>query len=143
MDGGEKGMALDAFLKQNKKKSENVKIAASPDFVNEKGDVIEWEIRPLRTKEAEKIRSACSSYGKGGKVTVNQALFNQMVAALCTVYPNLNDRELQDSYGVMGAEDLICELLDKDGVFQTYVKKCLEISGYAESDAELVEEAKN
>lgn len=136
-------MALDAFLKKNKKQSENVRIAASTAFADEKGKVIEWEIRPLKTKEAEKIRAACSSYGKGGKVTVNQALFNQMVAARCTVYPNLNDKELQDSYGVMGAEDLICELLDKDGEFQAYVKKCLEISGYDQTDAELVEEAKN
>ena len=64
------------------------------------------------------------------------------MAAACTVFPNLNDAELQDSYGVMGAEELITEMLDKDGEFQAYVKKCLEVSGY-ENNAELVEEAKN
>lgn len=136
-------MALDAFLKQNKKKSENVKMAASTAFVDEEGNAIEWEIRPLHTKEAEKIRAACSSYGKGGKVTVDQALFNKMVASRCTVYPNLKDKNLQDSYGVMGEDDLICEMLDKDGEFQAYVKKCLEVSGYTQTDGELVEEAKN
>lgn len=136
-------MALDAFLKENKRQNKNTKIAASTAFVDEKGNVIEWEIRPLKTREAEKIRAACNSYGKGGKVKVDQARFNQMVAATCTVYPNLNDKNLQDSYGVMGAEELICEMLDKDGEFQVYVKKCLEISGYDQTDAELVEEAKN
>lgn len=43
----------------------------------------------------------------------------------------------------MGAEDLIVEMLDNDGEYQAYVKKCMEISGYNQNDAELVEEAKN
>lgn len=136
-------MALEAFLRQNKRETKNVKVAASTAFVDAKGNAIEWEVRPLKTNEAENIRKICSKYEKGGKVKVDQALFNKMVAARCTVYPNLKDKTLQDSYGVMGEEDLICEMLDKDGEFQEYVKKCFEVSGYKQTDAELVEEAKN
>ena len=135
-------MALVAFLKQNKKTTDTVKFAASKAFVDENGKPVEWEIKPLKSREADKIRSECSTYGKGGKVKSDTAKFNRAVAAACTVFPNLNDAELQDSYEVMGAEELITEMLDKDGEFQAYVKKCLEVSGY-ENNAELVEEAKN
>lgn len=135
-------MALVAFLKQNKKTTDTVKFAASKAFVDENGKPVEWEIKPLKSREADKIRSECNTYGKGGKVKSDTAKFNRAVAATCTVFPNLNDAELQDSYGVMGAEELITEMLDKDGEFQAYVKKCLEVSGY-ENNAELVEEAKN
>lgn len=135
-------MALVAFLKQNKKTTDTVKFAASKAFVDENGKPVEWEIKPLKSREADEIRSKCNTYGKGGKVKSDTAKFNRAVAAACTVFPNLNDAELQDSYGVMGAEELITEMLDKDGEFQAYVKKCLEVSGY-ENNAELVEEAKN
>lgn len=136
-------MALAAFLKQNKVEVGNIKFAASQSFLDEKGNPIEWTLRPMTSKAAESIRKACQSYGRGGKVIVDSSKFNRMVAAYCTVEPNLNDAELQDSYGVMGAEDLIVEMLDNDGEYQAYVKKCMEISGYNQNDAELVEEAKN
>ena len=136
-------MALAAFLKQNKKETGNIKFVASQKFVDKKGNPIEWTLRAMTSKDAERIRKACQSYGKGGKVNVDTAKFNRMVAANCTVEPNLKDAELQDSYGVMGEEDLIVEMLDNDGEYQAYVKKCMEISGYNQSDAELVEEAKN
>ena len=133
---------LELFLKQNKKETENVKYAASKNFVDENGKPIEWEIRAIKSKEAENIRSACNKIVKGKPVTDN-AKFNAMFASKCTVYPNLNDAFLQDSYGVMSASDLITEMLDNDGEYQNYVKNCLEVSGYDGSDAELVEEAKN
>lgn len=136
-------MALAAFLKQNKKETGNIKFVASQKFVDDNGKPLEWTLRPMTSKDAERIRKACQSYGKGGKVNVDTARFNRMVAANCTVEPNLKDAELQDSYGVMGEEDLIVEMLDNDGEYQAYVRKCMEISGYNQSDAELVEEAKN
>jgi hypothetical protein len=134
---------LSAFLKQNKKETSNVKYAASKAFLNDDGTPIEWEIKPAKTKVVENIRSQCSEIGKGGKVKVDNAKFNRLIAAACTVYPNLNDAELQDSYGVIGAENLITEMLDNDGEYQKYIAKCLEASGYDRNDAELVEEAKN
>ena len=134
---------FEAFLNQNKKKQKNVKVVASKAFVGNEGKPLEWEIRQLKSKEADYIRNDCTSVGKGGKVVMDGAKFNRMVAAKCTVYPNLNDKELQDSYGVMGAEELIQEMLDNDGEFQEYVGKILEISGYGKTDTELEEEAKN
>lgn len=135
-------MALEAFLRQNKKETKEVEIVASKAFVDENGNPIKWKIRPLKTREAESIRKSVNTYKKNGAVDVDTAEFNRKVAATCTVYPDLKNAELQNSYGVMGDEDLIVEMLDNDGEYQNYVKKCLEISGY-EDEKELVEEAKN
>lgn len=133
---------LKAFLKQNKKTTGTIKIVASENFIGEDGKPMEWEVRPLKSKEADEIRAQCTTM-KGKKPVVDSAKFNRMVAAKCTVFPNLNDKELQDSYGVLGAEELIQELLDTDGEYQMYCKKVLELSGYDKSDAELIDEAKN
>lgn len=134
---------FEAFLKQNKKQDETVKFAASRSFLDADGKPLEWELRPLKSKEAANIRKLTNKMGKGGKMTVDNDTFNRMAAAKATVFPDLDDKELQDSYGVMCAEDLIVEMLDKDGEFQEYVKRVMEISGYNISDTELVADAKN
>lgn len=133
---------LKAFLKQNKKTTDTIKYAASRSFVDEEGKPLEWEIRPLKSREADAIRKECMSLN-GKRAFVDSGKFNRMAAARCTVFPNLNDKELQDSYGVLGAEELIQELLDNDGEYQMYCKKVLELSGYDKADEELIEEAKN
>lgn len=133
---------LTAFLKQNKKEMGNVKIAASENFVNADGKIVEWEIRPLKTKEAENIRAQCTTSRKGER-KIDAERFNRLIAAACTVYPDLDDTKLQDSYGVMGAENLIQEMLDVDGEYQSYIAKIMEISGYNQTMKELIDEAKN
>ena len=134
---------FEAFLKQNKKQDETMKFAASMSFTDKNGRPLEWEIRPLKSKEAASIRKLTNKIGKGGWVDVDNETFNRMAAAKATVFPDLNDKELQDSYGVMCAEDLIVEMLDKDGEFQEYVKNVMAVSGYNITDTELVKEAKN
>ena len=75
---------LNAFFKKNKKERATVKYAASKDFVDEEGKVMEWEIRPLKSKEADRIREECTSIeAKGKKVAVDNGKFNRMVAAAC------------------------------------------------------------
>lgn len=134
---------LTAFLKQNKQERATIKIAASESFRNADGSLLLWEIRPLKSKEAENIRMQCTSMSKKGERKIDTEKFNRMVAAKCTVFPNLDDKDLQDSYGVMGAENLIQEMLDVDGEYQEYIKKILDISGYDKTMEDLVEEAKN
>lgn len=133
---------LSAFLKQNKKDSDkNEYFAASKKFVDEDGKPIMWEIRPITSREAEKIRSECNQV-VGKKIITDNAKFNRKIAAACTVFPNLLNAELQDSYGVCEPEDLIMEMLDSDFEYQQYVKKVMELCGYAKTDQELVDEAK-
>lgn len=134
---------LGAFLKENKKEQNTRKIVASAAFTDEQGNPVEWEIRQLKSKELDYLRKECSSVKKGGEVQVDTQKFNAMVASRCTIYPNLNDRELQDSYHVMGAENLIVELLDVAGDYNNYVAAIMKFSNMDKTDKELVEEAKN
>lgn len=135
---------LSSFLKQNRKDDKVIKYVASNSFVDEKGKPIAWEIRPLKSKDIESIRDASTKIVKNGKeVKFDNSKFNRMIAVACTVYPDLTNKELQDSYGVMDAEQLILELLDKAGEYQAYINKIFDISGYDKDMNELVEEAKN
>jgi hypothetical protein len=60
----------------------------------------------------------------------------------CTVYPDLNNVELQESYGVMGAEALLKKML-LPGEYTDYKAKVMEVNGYDMSMEELVDDAKN
>lgn len=134
---------LSAFLKENKKGYGTMKIVASDAFVDGDGKPIEWEIRKLKSKELDSIRKECSTVKKGGEIDVDTRKLNSMIASRCTVFPNLNDKELQDSYGVMGADSLITEMLDVAGDYNNYVSAIMHFSGLDKSYKDLTEEAKN
>lgn len=140
---------LQAFLKQNAVANENVKFVASKRFVDPKTqEPLEWEIKGISSQEDESLRKASTKKiptpGKRGQFT-QETDYNKYVGLLattCTVYPNLNDKELQDSYGVMGADSLLKEML-LPGEYANYLEKVQEVCGFDVSLDELVEEAKN
>ena len=55
--------------------------------------------------------------------------------------PHLNDAGLQQSYGALGAEQLITTMLTA-AEFEDYSTKVLQVNGF-QSGEEMVEEAKN
>ena len=65
-----------------------------------------------------------------------------LLACTCTVFPNLNDAQLQNSYGVMCADELLKAML-LPGEYADYLMKVQEICGFDKSTQELVDEAKN
>ena len=64
-----------------------------------------------------------------------------MIAA-SVVYPDLYNKELQDSYGVTTPEDLLLEMVDDPAEYNEFVKFVQDMSGF-ESMSEKVDEAKN
>ena len=137
---------LKAFL--NPIKEENAKYVVSKRFLDDNGKPIEWEIKALTSEEDENLRKMCTKRvpiaGKRGQYTQDLDV-NKYVGLLvssCTVYPNLNDKELQDGYKVMGADALLKVML-KPGEYTEYARKVQEINGFDLSMDELVEEAKN
>ena len=64
------------------------------------------------------------------------------LASKCTVFPNLNDKELQDSYHVMGADTLLKAMLTA-GEYANYLEKVQEVNGFDVPMEELVEDVKN
>lgn len=139
---------LSCFLSQNAVKAENVRFVASRRFMDEKKKPVEWELCCVTSTEDEAIRKECTRRvpvpGRKGQYT-QETDFNQYLgrlAARCTVFPNLNDKELQDSYHVMGADVLLKTMLTA-GEYAGYLEKVQEVNGFDVTLQEAVEEAKN
>lgn len=135
------------FMAGNVVKEETVKYVASKRFAV-KGKPVEWEIKAIDSDLDEAIRKECTKKvpvaGKRGQYTqeTDTDKYLGKMCAACTVYPNLNDAELQDSYGVKSADALLKKML-KAGEYTEYKAKVMEVNGYDMSMEELVEEAKN
>lgn len=106
-----------AFMAGNVVKLENKKIVVSKRFKDENGKPIEWEIRAITTDENDEImRKSMVNVpivGQRGAVTreLDQIKYKAALLAESVVYPDLNDAELQDSYGVKTPEALIKKML--------------------------------
>lgn len=50
---------LTAFLAQNAKQVENVKLVVSDRFTDEDGKPLEWEVRCISSREDETLRRDC------------------------------------------------------------------------------------
>ena len=140
---------LSAFLKKNKKEKKTTEYPATKSLCDENGEPLKWTIRALTTKESERIREECTTEipvtGKPGmyrnKVNTHKLLTKMICAAV--VYPDLNAVELQNSYGVMCAEDLIDEMVDNPDEFGNFAAFVQQYSGFEETLQEKVDEAKN
>jgi len=136
------------FMKSNKIQKQNVMHPVTKSLTDEKGNPLMWEIKPLTTKENEAIREACTVdvpvKGKPNmyrpKVDMNKYQTKLICAAI--VSPDLNNTELQNSYGVMTPEDLIKEMVDDPAEYTDLMLFIQQISGFKTLQEE-VEEAKN
>ena len=141
-------MTLSAFLSENAIPVENIKFAASPRFVDENKKPVEWGIKTITGTEDEALRKSCARRvpvpGKRNQYQkeTDYDLYLGKLAVACTVFPNLNDKGLQDSYKAMGAEALLKAMLTP-GEYAAYVEKVQEVCGFSTPIQEEVDEAKN
>lgn len=137
-----------AFLAENAVKVENIKYIVSKRFVDEDGKPIPWEIQCITSDEDEALRKACTKRvpvpGKRNQFTMDTDynLYLGKLAARCTVFPNLDDAELQNSYGVMGSDALLKRMLTS-GEYAEFLTKIQEVNGFDVAFDEKVDEAKN
>lgn len=109
-----KNMSLNGFFKSNAKSLPDVKVVVSERFTNEDGSPIEWVLHPISTKRVEEItkRNTKTTIKNGKKEsTVNEENLNAELLEAVVLYPSLNDAELQDSYGVSSANELLSVML--------------------------------
>jgi hypothetical protein len=136
---------MSAFLAQNAVKAEPVKVIASPRFIGEGGVPEEWLIGPITGAEDEELRREATrrvpaANGRGGFILETD--YNQylgLLASRCTIYPDLNNAELQNSYGVLSPDSLLKAMMTA-GEFAEYAAVVQEVCGFDMSGA--VEEAK-
>ena len=119
---------LSCFLSQNVAKVENRKYVASKRFLGPDGKPMEREIKCVTSEEDDEFRKSSTKRvpipGKKNAY-VPETDYNQYLGKLavaCTVFPNLNDKELQDSYHVMDAEALL-KIMLLPGEYAEYVEK--------------------
>ena len=109
-----KNMSLNGFFKSNAKSLPDVKVVVSERFTDEDGSPIEWVLHPISTKRVEEItkRNTKTTIKNGKKESVvNEENLNAELLEAVVLYPSLNDAELQDSYGVSSANELLSVML--------------------------------
>jgi hypothetical protein len=136
-------------MKENKVERKNAFYAATASIRDENGDPVKWEFKHIDSKLNNTLRDECT---KEVQVTGKPNLFrpktdtNLYVAKMIvasTVYPDLYDSELQDSYGVKTPEDLLYALVDDAGEYQDLTLWVQKFQGFTKSFDEKVDEAKN
>lgn len=141
-------MSLSAFMAENALPVEHVKYAASNRFLGEDGKPMEWEIKTITGTEDEALRKECAKRVPiPGRKNLTQRetdydAYLGKLAVACTVFPNLHDKALQDSYHAMGAEALLKTMLTP-GEYIDYLRKVQEVCGFEATLEEEVEAAKN
>lgn len=136
------------FMKANKIQKQNVMHPVTKSLMDENGNPLLWEIRPLTTKENEAIREACTIEvpvkGKPNMFRPKVDMNKYQTKLICTaiVSPDLHDADLQNSYGVMTPEDLIKEMVDDPAEYTDLMVFVQNISGF-KTLQEQVDEAKN
>ncbi|MFL2104129.1 phage tail assembly chaperone [Mycobacteroides abscessus] len=140
---------LSKFLKKNKKLRENTSFAATKSIADENGNALEWAIKPLTTKMNEDIRDECTVEVPVDKKRhmyrqkLNTSKYGTKLIVASVIEPDLNNAELQDSYGVKTPDELVQEMIDDPGEFAEFQKFIQEFNGFTEKDNEAVDEAKN
>ena len=137
------------FMKANKTVKENGFYAATKSLCDENGKPLEWELRHITTKDNERIREDCSKEipvpGKPNlyRVKTNISLYVQKMITASVVMPDLYDKELQDSYGVVTPEELLLAMVDDPGEYNDLAAFVQKFQGFNTSFEDKIDEAKN
>lgn len=135
-----------AFLASNVAKVENRKVVISNRFKDEKGQPIEWELKTLSADDNDTLERSCyvntPVAGRKGQFTreLDRNKYTALLLAETVVYPDLNNAELQDSYGVKTPDALLKKML----TLAEYNKLAEELANSSSENMDnLVNDAKN
>ncbi|MGY0393970.1 phage tail assembly chaperone [Fusobacterium sp. SYSU M8A802] len=137
-------MNFNSFFKQNVKTIENKKITISERFINENGEIEQFEIRAISAQDDQLLRENCTGIKdiNGQKLPmIDSNKYQAMLCAACVVYPDLGNAELQDSYGVKTKQGLLTAML-LPAEFQDLATEVNKVNGF-KTLGELTKEAKN
>jgi len=128
-----------AFMKENVAEAELVDLTLSR-FTEP------IKLRPVPSEEADLINERCfkNVAGKRGRQdrVFDPVSYNRRMNVAAIVHPDLNNTELQQSYGVKGAEALYGKMF-LVGETSLISEKVQEISGLDETLEDQVDEVKN
>ena len=106
------------------------------------------KFKPMSAARGDELRKKCrkTSIVKGQKIIeTDQDRYVANLIIETTVHPDFKNAELQKSWGVIGAEELLKAMKIKmiDGEYSVLSDAVAEVNGYDLNMQELIEEAKN
>lgn len=125
-----------------------VTYVASKRLINRETNLpMEWELRPIRTDELDRIEKECTHKRlipgtRDYKKEFDEREYRTKMALASVVYPNLNEAELQDMFDASSAEELLSKML-LGGEYAKLMNKVLAISEFEPDFDEQVDAAKN
>lgn len=137
------------FMKANKVAKANEMYAPTESLLGEDGKPLAWEFRQISARENDGLREACTTEvqvkGKPNlyRPKVDTSKYVAKLIAASTVFPDLYDKELQDSYGAMTPEELVYAMVDNAGEYQNLAAWVQKYQGFTKGLDDLAEEAKN
>lgn len=139
-------MDLQLFMAKNKKTKEPLMYAATSSLCDKDGNAVEWEITGISTQQDKRLRLNNTKIKKVKGVEVSSLDSDMYLAQLAVAsisFPDLNDADLQDSYGVQDAVELLQAMVDSPGEYAALINTISEYNGFSASLDDKIEEAKN
>lgn len=131
--------SLKAFL--NPRKRENKEVIVSDRF-QEDGNPVPFIIRPVTQEENNQLIKKFTRKDKKGNEEFDRIAYNMNLVTSAVVFPDLDNAELQNAYGTLGASKLLSEML-YIGEFGTLLDEVQKLSGLDTEQEELIDEVKN
>ncbi|MCR1955152.1 hypothetical protein NSA24_10145 [Clostridioides mangenotii] len=134
---------LESFLKYSEIENDNIKFVVDENIKDEEGNPIEWELRKLKAQDGKEAEDAAFKLNiETQEAKFDQRVYRNKIMAMTVFYPDLNNAELQNAFGVHTPEDLLGAMLDI-GSYQKLEKKVTLINGFGKSFTEAKDKAKN
>ena len=138
---------LKAFMAESAIQYKEVDYIASERFIDEKNNPIPWKLRILTETELSKLKAQCKKRVTNPKtqqsyIETDSSKLADLMIENSVIYPNLNNAQLQDSYGAVGAIDLAKKMLIP-GEYNDLILAVNEANGFNSGMAEKIKRAKN
>ena len=137
---------LNFFLKQNTIPVENQEVEVSKRFKDDTGNTVKFEIKSISNEMDDALRKQNTRQVKKAKGVIVPELDQQKyfvdLVLKSLVYPDLNDKELQDSWGVMDSKELINAML-LPGEYTALLQEVQKINGWDLNVEDIKDEVKN
>ena len=133
-------------LKQNTIPVENQKVEVSKRFKDDAGNTVKFEIKSISNEMDDALRKQNTRQVKKAKGVIVPELDQQKyfvdLVLKSLVYPDLDDKELQDSWGVMDSRELINAML-LPGEYTALLQEVQKINGWDLNVEDIKDEVKN
>lgn len=118
------------FFKKNvRQEDDRVYVEVSDRITDDNGNPFKWVLKSLKKSELLKLADKHFPSGKDKQSSTTNKAYTSDLLEKTIIEPNLANAELQDDWGVMGAFDLLDEMLNNKE-FDDLIEKVNEVNGF-------------